>query len=358
MAEKGVRWGIMGTGSIAGSFAEGLAQSQSGELVAVGSRSDATAELFKQKYNVPRCHGSYEALIKDADVDALYIATPHPAHAEWAIRAARAKKHLLVEKPIGINAAEAMAIVEAARDSDVFLMEAFMYRCHAQTARLVEILRGGAIGEVRMIQAAYGFHWPKPWNATSRIISNELGGGGILDVGCYPVSMSRLIVGVATGKPFADPVDVVGAGHLGKSGVDEWAAAVLRFAGGIVAQVSTSVQVNQENAVRIYGSDGWILVPSPWAPARNGGASKILIYKSGEQLPEEIVVASPIQIYGIEADYVAAHIEQRQAPAMTWDDTLGNMRTLDKWRSAVGLVYEQEKPQNFRDTTVSGRSLA
>ena len=360
MAEKRVRWGILGTGSIAGAFAEGLAQAERGELVAVGSRSDASAQLFGQKYNVPRRHGSYEALLKDGEVDALYLATPHPAHAEWAIRAARAKKHLLVEKPIGLNAAETMAVIEAARESDVFLMEAFMYRCHPQTARLVEIIRAGAIGEVRMIQAAYGFHAPKPWNATSRIISNELGGGGILDVGCYPVSMSRLIAGAASGgsQTFADPIAVAGAGRLGRSGVDEWAAATLTFANGIVAQVSTSVQVQQENVVRVYGSDGWILVPAPWAPSRNGGASKIVVYKAGAKLPEEITVASGKQIYGVEADYVAEYLEQRQAPAMTWADTLGNMRTLDKWRAAVGLVYEQEKPENFRDTTLSGRPLA
>ncbi|MEA2710873.1 MAG: hypothetical protein QOF78_3474 [Phycisphaerales bacterium] len=357
MAEKRLRWGIMGTGSIAGAFAEGLARAERGELCAVGSRSDASAELFGQKYNIPRRHGSYDALIRDGEVDALYIATPHPAHAEWAIRAARGRKHLLVEKPIGINFAEAMAIIEAARESDVFLMEAFMYRCHPQTARLIELLRAGAIGEVRMIQAAFGFHWPKPWNATSRIISNELAGGGILDVGCYPVSMSRLIAGVASGKQFDDPIDVTGAGHLGKSGVDEWAAATLKFANGLVAQVSCSVQVQQENVLRIYGSDGWILVPNPWAPARNGGASKILIHKSGETLPEEIVIASGKQIYAVEADYVAQHIDARQAPAMTWDDTLGNLRTLDRWRAAVGLVYEQEKSENFRDTTISGRPL-
>src|SRR5688500_8753877 len=334
MAAKRVRWGIMGTGSIAGAFAEGLAQAETGTLVAVGSRTDATAELFKQKYNVARCHGSYEALITDPEVDALYIATPHPAHAEWAIKAARVRKHLLVEKPIGVNAAEAMAIIEAARESGVFLMEAFMYRCHPQTARLVELLKAGAIGDVRMIQAAYGFHWPKPWNATSALISNELAGGGILDVGCYPVSMSRLIAGVAMNKPFADPVEVSGAGHLGKSGVDEWAAATLKFANGIVAQVSTSVQVQQESVLRIYGSDGWILVPNPWAPSRNGGASKILVHKPNEKLPEEHVVANPKQIYALEADYVAQHLDSptRQAPAMTWDDTLGNMRTLDKWR--------------------------
>src|SRR5688500_1557385 len=128
MAEKRVRWGIMGTGSIAGAFAEGLAQCETGQLVAVGSRTDATAELCKQKYNVPRCHGNYEALIKDAELDALYIGRTPTAHAEWVIRGARAKKHLLVEKPIGIHAADAMAMAAAAREGVVFLMEAFMYR--------------------------------------------------------------------------------------------------------------------------------------------------------------------------------------------------------------------------------------
>ena len=357
MSGNRVRWGIVGTGSIAGAFAEGLAQAATGQLVAVGSRSDASAELFAKKYNIPRRHSSYEALLKDGEVDALYIATPHPVHAEWAIRAARAKKHLLVEKPLGLNAAEGMAVIEAARENDVFLMEAFMYRAHPQTIRLLEILRSGAIGEVRMIQGAFGFHWPKPWSATSRLISNELAGGGILDVGCYPVSMSRLIAGVASGKSFDDPIAVSGAAHLGKSGVDEWAAATLKFAKGIVAQVSCSVQVQQENVLRIYGSDGWILLPTPWAPARNGGASKILIHKSGEKLPEEIDVACGKQIYANEADHFAEHIDARQSPAMSWDDSLGNLRTLDKWRAAIGLVYDQEKPEHFRDTTVAGRPL-
>jgi predicted dehydrogenase/aryl-alcohol dehydrogenase-like predicted oxidoreductase len=358
MAEKRLRWGIMGTGSIAGAFAEGLAGAERGELVAVGSRTDAGAEVFGKKYAIPRRHNSYDALIADDEVDALYIATPHPAHAEWAIKAARAGKHLLVEKPIGVNAAEAMAIVEAAREGGVFLMEAFMYRAHPQTARLVDLLRANVIGEVRMMQGAFGFHWPKSWNAQSRILSNALAGGGILDVGCYPVSMSRLIAGVITGQPFADPVEVSGAAHLGKSGVDEWAAATLKFSSGLVAQVSCSVQVQQENALRIYGSDGWIHVPAPWVPARNGGSSRIIVHKSGEELPQEIDVACGKQIYAYEADYVAENIDQKQAPAMSWDDTLGNLRTLDKWRAAVGLVYDQEKPQNFRPTTVGGRPLA
>src|SRR5947207_8248822 len=132
--------------------------------------------------------GSYDALLADAQVQAVYIATPHPLHAEWAIKSANARKHVLVEKPMGLNHAEAMAIVEAAIANDVFLMEAFMYRCHPQTRKLVQLLQSGAIGDVRVIHASFAFHWPKPWNPVSRLTSNALGGGGILDVGCYCTS--------------------------------------------------------------------------------------------------------------------------------------------------------------------------
>ncbi|HYO07767.1 MAG TPA: aldo/keto reductase [Tepidisphaeraceae bacterium] len=359
MPEK-LACGIVGTGSIAGAFAEGLAQSRAGTLAAVGSRSQASADRFGEKYNVARRHPSYEALLADPQVQALYIATPHPAHAEWAIKAARAKKHLLVEKPLGLNAPEAMAIIEAAIENDVFLMEAFMYRVAPQTARLVELIRDQkVIGDVRMIQATYSF---QARNAApdSRLLANALAGGGILDVGCYPISMARLIAGIATGKSFADPIDVKAAGHLGATGVDEWAAAVLRFPGDIIAQVATGVLLNQENACRIYGSDGWILVPNPWAPARNGGSSTILVHRAGKTEPEEITVESPIQIYGVEADFVAANISQRQAahPGMTWDDSLGNLRALDAWRAAIGLTYEAEKPPTYRTTTVAGSPLA
>src|SRR5687768_1011366 len=151
MDEK-LAWGIIGTGSIARAFAEGLAQCKTGKLVAIGSRTQKCADEFGAKYNVPRRHSSYQALLDDRDVQAVYIATPHPIHAEWAIKAARAKKHVLVEKPMGINGSEAMAIIEAAIENGVFLMEAFMYRVHPQTLRLIELIREKVIGDVRLIQ--------------------------------------------------------------------------------------------------------------------------------------------------------------------------------------------------------------
>ena len=342
---KQLQWGILGTGGIAATFARGLAKSETGELVAVGSRTQGSADRFGEEHTVLRRHGSYESLLADDGVEAVYIATPHPMHAEWAIKAAEAGKHILCEKPIGLNHAEAMAIVAAAQEHDVFLMEAFMYRCHPQTAKLIELVREGAIGEVRVIQASFSFNAGESWE--SRTLKHELGGGGILDVGCYCTSMARLVAGAAVGKAFDDPVEFKATGKIGdESRVDEWAAASLKFPSGIVAEIATGVRVNQENVVWVYGSKGRILVPWPWIPGREGQATKILLYREGTDEPEEIVIEPPGWLYALEADTVARHIDDRQAapPAMTWDDTLGNMKALDAWRAQIGLVYDMEKP--------------
>ena len=148
---KSLNWGIIGTGAIAHTFAKGLAKSATGKLVAVASRSKEKADKFAGEFNNPRAHGSYEALLADPDVQAVYISTPHPLHAEWAIKCAQAKKHVLCEKPMGLNQAQAMTIIEAATLNDVFLMEAFMYRCHPQTLKLVELIKSKAIGEDRFV---------------------------------------------------------------------------------------------------------------------------------------------------------------------------------------------------------------
>ena len=352
-----LRWGILGTGRIAGIFARGVQDSVSGKLVAVGSRLEESASRFAQEFNIPKAYASYEELLADPEVEAVYIATPHPMHAQWAIRAAEAGKHILCEKPLALNHAEAMAIVEAAKEHDVFLMEAFMYRCHPQTARVVDMIRDGAIGNVRTIQATFSFDAGS--NPESRLLRQDLGGGGILDVGCYCTSMARLIAGVALGKDFADPIELKAVGHIGEeSRVDEYTAAVLKFPGEIIAQLATGVRVKQEDGVRIYGSDGWIHIPEPWIPGPNGEPTSIFLYKKGQSTPEEIVVDPGSPLYAIEADTVASHIEDRQAPspAMTWEDSLGNMRTLDMWREQIGMIYDSERPE-ANTLPVHGRPL-
>jgi predicted dehydrogenase/aryl-alcohol dehydrogenase-like predicted oxidoreductase len=359
-----LNWGILATGRIAGAFAYGVKHSKTGKLVAVGSRTPEGAESFGKTWGIPKAkrHGSYEALLADKDVDAVYIATPHPGHAEWAIKAAEAGKHVLCEKPMGMNAAEAMAMFEAAHKNGVFMMEAFMYRCHPQIAEVVKLVRNGAIGEVRMIQSTFGFGVPRnDQTEAGRILANNLGGGGILDVGCYPVSLARLIAGTAIGKNFDDPIEVKGSGELNKkTGTDEWAAATLKFASGIVAQVSTSVLVNQDNSTRIYGSDGWLHLPEAWIPSREAEPTYFVLHKNGKA--KKINVTPDVPLYSLEADAVADAIhkndQQATPPAMTWDDTLGNLRTMDAWRSAIGLVYDLEKPDAPEmKTTVANRKL-
>jgi predicted dehydrogenase len=342
MAET-LRWGILGLGGIARRFAEGLPQSRTGRLAAVASRDPAKAEAFGAEFGAPRRHGSYEALLADPEVEAVYIALPHPLHAAWAVRAAEAGKHILCEKPLTVNHAEAATVVEAARRHDVFLMEAFMYRCHPQIRRLVELLRDGAIGEVRAVRAAFSFD--AGFNPDGRLLAKAMGGGGILDVGCYPVSLVRLVAGAAQGKDFADPIEVKGCAHLGSTGVDEWAAAVMRFPGGLVAEVSTGVRVARDTIAQIYGSEGWIALPEPWTPRREKGVARLLVQMKGQDRPEELRVESSDSLYALEADVAAAHLDRRQAPppSLSWDDSLGNMRTMDRWRESVGLEYDADR---------------
>ena len=353
-----LRWGIIGTGKIAVAFAQALEHTDTGDLVAVASRTEANAERFGETYGVERRHGCYEALVNDPGVDAVYVSTPHPMHAEWAIRCAEAGKHVLCEKPMTLNEADTMAVVEAARRNDVFLMEAFMYRCHPQTERLVELLRSGVIGDVKLVRATFGFRLPL--DLEERHIANRLGGGGILDVGCYTVSMSRLVAATALGVEVAEPREVHAVGHVGpESRVDEYASATLLFDGDIVAEVSCAVRLVVGSEVRIYGTEGHIVVPEPWfCSGREGGTSHIEVHRADGE-PERVEVATDRWLYAIEADHVAENIDRREAsfPGMTWEDSLANMRTLDRWRAAIGVEYDAERPEALT-VPVHGRPLA
>ncbi|WP_112237034.1 aldo/keto reductase [Kribbella monticola] len=352
MPSNKLRWGILGTGNIASRFASQVPSSATNEVVAVGSRSTESAEAFADKFGIANRHGSYDELLADESVDAVYIATPHPLHPEWAIKAAEAGKHVLCEKPLAINRAWAAAIIEAAVRNDVFLMEAFMYRCLPQTKLVGQLIRDGAIGKVHQIQASFAFQ--ASFNAESRIFANDLAGGGILDVGGYPVSYARLIAGAAIGAPYADPAAVTAVGHVGETGVDEWAAATLFFDSGLTAHVSTGVRLNDENRVRVLGSEGYLVVEDPWFGG-DGKPTHVTVHKVGEE-PRD-VSAEPAFIYQAEAEAVAAAVEARQAPEMSWEDSLGNLVVLDKWREAIGQQYEAER-DDVLIPTATGRPLA
>jgi predicted dehydrogenase len=333
-----LRWGILGTGAIAHKFAKDLADSRTGKLAAVGARAQDSASRFAREFGAPRAHGSYEALLEDPAVDAVYLSTIHPEHHRWAIAAAGCGKHILCEKPLTLCRHEADAVVRKAREKKVFLMEAFMYRCHPQTAKLLELIRGGAIGRIGLIESSFGGH--APFDPKSRLFDKSLGGGGILDIGCYPVSVARLIAGVAEGKPFADPVKLTGHGVLHpETGVDLYAAATAEFPGGILAQLSTAIGLQLGNGLHIYGSEGSLHVPAPFAIPRHG--AHLELRPHGKTKPEIISIPHTRPIYALEADAVGDAIlaGQLESPAMPLDDTLGNMTALDAWRAAIGLRY-------------------
>jgi predicted dehydrogenase/aryl-alcohol dehydrogenase-like predicted oxidoreductase len=361
MTEK-LSWGIIGTGAIATTLANALGKSRTGKLVAVGSRSQASADKFGDAFSLPvgKRYASYQALLDDRDVRAVYIATPHPLHAEWAIKAITAGKHVLVEKPMAVNQYQAQAMVEAALEHNVFLMEAFMYRCHPQTQKLIDLLKERAIGDVRVIQATFSFQ--AGFNPESRIYKNELAGGGILDIGCYPASYARLLAGAATGKDFADPLDVKAVGHLESTGVDGYTLALLKFPGDILGQIAAGVAINQENVVRIFGTEGKIIIPNPWVANRTGPETgKIFVHRQGEAEPKEITIETNVTAFTLELDVfgdaVAAGKTQAPSPAMSWADSLGNMRTLDAWREQIELTYNFEKPDGYSKMTVANRPL-
>ena len=342
-----VRWGILATGRIARKLADAINESESSELAAVGSRSQTSADAFAGDYRGIAAHGSYEALLADAGVDAIYVATPHPQHAEWTIKALEAGKAVLCEKPMGVSYPEVMAMVETAHFHQRFLMEAFMYRAHPQTAKVVELVREGAIGEVRQVDASFGF--ASPFNAESRLHSNELAGGGIMDVGCYPISMARLVAG-------EEPAEMAGFAKLGETGVDRWASALLRFPSGLIARVSTAVSLALNNTVRIFGSRGAIHIDVPWFAARPDGSWSFDLLRNGKR---EAVAGRAPSPYVLEVDAVAQALVDGdvESPFMSWQDSLGNAQALDQWRRSAGVAFEFEKMAR-QTVPVHGRPLS
>jgi predicted dehydrogenase len=220
-------------------------------------------------------------------------------------------------------------------------------------ARLAELIQDGAIGDVLMIRSTFSFRIP--FDGSSRLFDKTLGGGSILDVGGYPASMSRFIAGAAIGRPFADPVRIRASGVLGPSGVDTYTAATAEFPRGIIAELVCGVECELPIEVIVYGTTGRLFLPNPWLPTSpvrralkplpmdtRWPSEKIILLASGQAEPKEIVVTADRDLYSYEADTVDRHIPDRQAPAMSWEDSMGNMRLLDAWRGEIGLTYDQD----------------
>jgi predicted dehydrogenase len=335
-----LRWGILGTGNIARQFAAGLNVCGRGLAVAVGSRSGQAADAFAKTFGIARGFGSYEELVADAGIDAVYNSLPNSLHGEWTIRALAAGKHVLCEKPLAMNAAEAQRMFDAAGKAGKVLMEAFMYRTHPQTLAVVEAIRAGAIGKVRLVRTSFCFRTRKI-EGNVRFV-RELGGGGLMDVGCYCINFARLIAG-------GEPSVVQASANFHKSGVDELAAGTLVFPNGVVSTFACGLCVQADNSAYICGTDGFIEIPVPWKPVK--GSSKFIVTGGVPPKMDNLQAAAlpPARdvrvvdfsgdLYGIEADAFAGVVLDGNAPAVSREDSLGNMRVLDEMRRQIGLVF-------------------
>jgi len=245
-----LRLGILGCAAIARHFARDVAPSKLVRLDAVASRDAAKAQAFAAQFGIARAHGSYDALLDDDALDAIYIPLPNSLHAQWAMRAAQRGHHVLCEKPLAMGLAEARAMFDAAREHGVMLLEAYPWWFQPQTAVLLQLLHGGAIGAVRSVQASFGFTLRDPQGTNIRSIA-ELGGGALMDAGCYCLSLIRLAIP-------STPQRVQAHARIGPTGVDVATTAELHYAGGVVAQLSCQMDAALHRHAAIIGSDGVI----------------------------------------------------------------------------------------------------
>ncbi|SRR5450759_3370 len=323
-----IRWGILSTGKIASEFAQGLAHAPGAELVAVGSRGVETAQAFGARFNVPHRHATYEALVNDPDVDVIYVATPHNLHYANAKLCLEAGKAALVEKAFTLNAPQAAGLIGLARQKGLFLMEAMWDRFLPHMVKVRELVKQGAIGEVRMVKADLGFR--ADFIPEGRLLSPHLAGGALLDVGCYVVSFASMLLGT--------PNQVTGLSHLGQTGVDEQSAILLGYSQGRLAVLSCAVRTLTPQDGYVLGTDGWIRLHAPF------GWSGRLSLKSGSS--KEQVIRCPIKGsgYAYEAIEVMRCMRQGslESQVMPLDESLAVMQTLDQLRQQAGLRYPEE----------------
>lgn len=334
-----LRWGVIGTGGIAADFCLALAGSARCQVVNVAGSSPEKARAFAGRFGLARWSAQIPQLLADPAVEAVYIATPHSLHEPQTLACIAAGKHVLCEKPLTLDAAGAARVIAAARRQGVFLMEAFMYRCHPLLHALLARLKTGAIGPIRHVRADFGFRVPR--RPEHRLFAPALGGGSILDVGGYPVSFARLIAGVAEGTPLAEPTELTGTGVIGPTGVDELARAELTFASGLTASVTSAIRDEVGTAAVVFGEEGKIVLPNPWIPGgtRQGTATELVVCRDGED-PQPVRIQTELSTYALEAELVLDSLPAPEPawPAMTHADTLGNMRVLDRWQAALGRL--------------------
>jgi len=305
-----VKWGIVSTANINQKVIPGAQASDKVDLVGVASRDRARAEAYAREWEIPRAYGSYEALLADPDVEAVYISLPNTMHAEWSVKALEAGKNVLCEKPFTRHPEEVDAAFDTAERTGRLLAEAFMYRHNPQTQRLVELVSAGAIGELRLVRSTFSY----PLYDTGNIrLSTELEGGALMDVGCYCVSGSRLLGG--------EPVAVHGDAWYGPTGTDWVFAGVLRFPNGVLATFDCGTALPNRDELEAVGSEGSLFLDDPWHCVdpvielrRDGSVERIELER--------------VDSYRIELENLSDAIRGEAEPLLGREDAIGQARTL------------------------------
>jgi predicted dehydrogenase len=307
-----LRWGLLSTARINRAVIPPIRSSKRSELVAVASRDQAKADAYAKEWQIPRAYGSYEALLADKDIDAIYNPLPNDMHAEWSIKCAEAGKHVLVEKPIALTTREVDRMIAAAKKNNVVIAEAFMYKHHPQTLQVLDLVKQGAIGELKLIRGSFTFNLTRTVDV--RLIP-EMGGGSIWDVGCYPISYARLIAQ-------AEPIEVFGWQVTGATGVDETFSGQMRFANGLLAQFDSGFRSPFRTSIEIAGASGTIEIKFPFKP---DGIEKFVI-THGDKVEQFESADKPLYTGEIE-DMESAAIDH-QPQRVSLEDSRANVAVI------------------------------
>lgn len=327
--ENKIRWGILAPGTIANQFVKGLKHLEDADVVAVGSRSLERAKVFADKYDIKKAYGSYEELVNDPDVDVIYVATPHPAHKKCALLCLKAGKAVLCEKPVTVNYSQAKEVIDYARKSKIFFMEAMWTRFLPVTLKVKELLSQGVIGDIRILKADFGFR--TDWNPEGRLLNPELGGGALLDVGIYLCSYASMIYGV-------QPTEIKSIAHIGTTGVDEQFSMLFGYKEGKMAQLTGAVRTKTTEDVWIFGTEGYIHLPDFW----HGKSLELCV--EGKEI-EHYEIPYEATGYNYEASEVMNCLRtgKLESETMPLNESLDIMNTMDTIRKQWGLKYPFEK---------------
>ena len=310
--DKRLNWGLLSTAKINRALIKPLNASKRTRLLAVASRSISSAEAYAREWNIPRAHGSYEALLADPEIDVIYNSLPNHLHAEWTIKALRAGKHVLCEKPFALTLAEVDAMSQAARETGKVLAEAFMYRHHAQTLKVKEIVDSGVLGKLQLIKGAFTFPLTREGDIR---LKKETGGGSIWDVGCYPISYARMIVG-------AEPVEVFGWQVTGQGGADESFIGQMRFKDGVHMQFDCGFKPPSRSFIEIIGTEAALNIPHPFKP---GLKNEIHLIQNGNT---QTIKIKGGELYLGEVEDMCDAILNDQPPRISLMDSYGNIAAI------------------------------